>query len=222
MLQISGLSKPYLGVSAVPLLDHLAVLKGLLDPRERAEQVEALLQLTNLSAVRWRPVSTYSGGMKQRFGIAQALLGRPRLIVVDEPTAGLDPGERNRFHNVLSEIAENVVVILSTHIVVDVSDLCSRMAVLINGRIELQGSPSARIDRLRGRVWRKTVPKSAVAGYRAGHSVISTRLFAGETRIHVLADDRPDAGFDAIDPDLEDVYFAALTSDRGGTEARSC
>jgi ABC-2 type transport system ATP-binding protein len=200
----------YPKIPAFDLLDHLAVLKGVSNRPERTAQVESLLQLTNLYDVRKRAVSTYSGGMKQRFGIAQALLGDPALIIVDEPTAGLDPEERNRFHDLLSEIGENVVVILSTHIVDDVSDLCSRMAVLAGGRLLLEGKPSELIARLSGRVWRKTIRKDDVAQYRASHTVLSTRLFAGETRIHVLADERPEEGFERVSPDLEDVYFSVL------------
>jgi len=200
----------YPKIPALDLLDHLAVLKGVTDKAQRTAQVHSLLQLTNLYDVRKRAVSTYSGGMKQRFGIAQALLGDPALIIVDEPTAGLDPEERNRFHDLLSEIGENVVVILSTHIVDDVSDLCSRMAVLAGGRLLVEGKPSELIERLRGRVWRKTIRKDAVAQYRAAHTVLSTRLFAGETRIHVLADQRPEEGFESVPSDLEDVYFSVL------------
>jgi ABC-type multidrug transport system ATPase subunit len=148
--------------------------------------------------------------MRQRFGIAQALLGAPTLIIVDEPTAGLDPEERNRFHDLLSEIGENVVVILSTHIVDDVSDLCSRMAVLADGRVRLEGKPTELIDGLNGRVWRKTVRKDAVARYKESFAVLSTRLFAGETRIHILSDEQPEAGFERVATDLEDVYFSVL------------
>ena len=200
----------YPGVSALVLLEHIAVLKGIRDQRARREQVLDLLQLTNLYDVRNEAVSTFSGGMKQRFGIAQALLGSPSLIIVDEPTAGLDPEERNRFHNLLSEIGENAVVLLSTHIVEDVSDLCPRMAILAGGRVVLEGEPARLIDELNGRLWRKTVPKSAVADYRASHAVIATRLFAGETQLHVLSDDRPEPGFEPTAPDLEDVYFSIL------------
>ena len=200
----------YPKIPAFDLLDHLAVLKGVSDRAQRTEQVHSLLQLTNLYDVRKRAVSTYSGGMKQRFGIAQALLGNPALIIVDEPTAGLDPEERNRFHDLLSEIGENVVVILSTHIVDDVSDLCSRMAVLAGGRLLVEGKPSELIERLNGRVCRKTIRKDAVARYRTSHTVLSTRLFAGETRIHVLADERPEEGFERVSTDLEDVYFSVL------------
>ncbi|HJQ39676.1 MAG TPA: ABC transporter ATP-binding protein [Thermoanaerobaculia bacterium] len=200
----------YPKIPAFELLDHFAVLKGVSDRGERRAQVEQLLALTNLYAVRKRAVSTFSGGMRQRFGIAQALLGDPSLVIVDEPTAGLDPEERNRFHDLLSEIGENVVVILSTHIVEDVRDLCSRMAVLASGRVLLQGHPAELIDALRGRVWRKTVAKDEIARYRAEHRVLSTRLYAGQTRIHILADAQPEEGFTRIDAELEDVYFAAL------------
>ena len=204
----------YPRIPAIDLLDHLAVLKGVSDKQQRRAQVESLLQLTNLYDVRKRAVSTFSGGMKQRFGIAQALLGNPALIIVDEPTAGLDPEERNRFHDLLSEIGENVVVILSTHIVDDVSDLCTRMAVLANGRVLVQGKPSELIAQLDGRVWRKTVRKDAVAGYRETLTVLSSRLFAGETRIHVLAEERPEEGFERVGTDLEDVYFSVLARGR--------
>lgn len=200
----------YPKIPAFDLLEHLAVLKGVSDKAQRIEQVNSLLQLTNLYDVRKRAVSTFSGGMKQRFGIAQALLGNPALIIVDEPTAGLDPEERNRFHDLLSEIGENVVVILSTHIVDDVSDLCSRMAVLAGGRLMIEGKPSDLTAQMEGRVWRKTIRRDAVAHYRATHTVLSTRLFAGETRIHILADERPEVGFERVATDLEDVYFSVL------------
>jgi ABC-2 type transport system ATP-binding protein len=200
----------YPAISALALLDHIAVLKGILNKGERAEQVAAVLQLANLYEVRKNAVSTYSGGMKQRFGIAQALLGSPRLIIVDEPTAGLDPEERNRFHNLLSEIGEDAVVLLSTHIVEDVSDLCPTMAILAGGRVVLEGSPLRLMQQLDGRLWRKTVPKKSVDDYRRELAVISTRLFAGETQLHVLSDDRPDDGFERVTPNLEDVYFSTL------------
>jgi ABC-2 type transport system ATP-binding protein len=203
----------YPGVSALDLLDHLAVLKGLADRRLRREQVTALLQQTNLYEHRKQAVSGFSGGMRQRFGIAQALLGDPKLIVVDEPTAGLDPEERNRFHNLLSEVSENIVVILSTHIVEDVRQLCPMMAILAEGRVMRAGAPRTLIAELDGRVWSKTVEKSAVQGHRAAHAVISTQLYEGKTLVHVLHDERPDAGFEAVQPNLEDVYFSIL---RGG------
>ncbi len=198
----------YPRIPAIELLDYIAILKGV---EQRAEQIDALLHLTNLWDVRKRAVSTFSGGMRQRFGIAQALLGNPSLVIVDEPTAGLDPEERNRFHNLLSEIGENIVVILSTHIVEDVSDLCPRMAVLAGGRVLVEGKPSELIARLNGRVWRKTVPKQSVPEYRSAHTVISTHLFGGETRVHMLADAAPEAGCEMVAPDLEDVYFSVLS-----------
>jgi ABC-2 type transport system ATP-binding protein len=201
----------YPKIPTFELLDHLAVLKGVHDRRVRARQIDALLQLTNLQDVRKRAVSTFSGGMRQRFGIAQALLGDPRLVIVDEPTAGLDPEERNRFHNLLSEIGQDIVVILSTHIVDDVNELCPRMAVLAGGRVLVEGRPAELIAKLDGRVWRKTVAKSDVARYRETVRVISTHLFGGETRIQVLADAAPDSGFEAVAPDLEDVYFSLLS-----------
>jgi ABC-type multidrug transport system ATPase subunit len=164
--------------------------------------------------VRKKAVAGYSGGMRQRFGIAQALIGRPNLIIVDEPTAGLDPEERNRFLNLLAEIGENVVVILSTHIVEDVSDLCPRMAVLAGGKILLQGAPSDLMADLKGRIWKKVIDKAELDAQRAAHQVISTRLAAGRTVIHVLADSRPADGFEPVEGGLEDVYFSTLAVSR--------
>jgi ABC-type multidrug transport system ATPase subunit len=203
-------------VSAVDLLDHLAVLKGVADRRARREQVEALLHQTNLWAHRRKAVSGYSGGMRQRFGIAQALLGAPRLIIVDEPTAGLDPEERNRFHNLLAEVSEQIVVILSTHIVEDVRQLCPRMAILADGRVLREGAPRALVAELAGRVWSKIVDKRDINAYRASLDVLSTQLFEGKTLLHVVADGRPEAGFDPVDADLEDVYFSVLATRAGG------
>ncbi|HEY3175869.1 MAG TPA: ABC transporter ATP-binding protein [Candidatus Polarisedimenticolia bacterium] len=205
----------YPRVSALEMLSHVAVLKGLVNPGQRRETVDAILHTTNLWDVRKHKLGTYSGGMRQRFGIAQALLGDPRLIIVDEPTAGLDPAERLRFNNMLSEIGENVVVILSTHIVEDVSDLCRRMAIISRGRVLLTGDPQHAIDELRGRVWKKVIERGHLAGYERDCTVISTRLVAGRTAIHVVADSRPDGSFEEVPPDLEDVYFSALKgSDR--------
>src|SRR5262245_2124769 len=192
------------------MLTHFAVLKGIVDGRKRTEVVEALLKRTNLWDVRKRKLGTFSGGMKQRFGIAQALLGSPRLMIVDEPTAGLDPAERLRFHNMLSEIGENVVVILSTHIVEDVSDLCSRMAIIASGKVPLSGEPQSSIDALRGRVWKKVVPREQLAACERDLTVISTHLVAGRTAVHVTAPSRPDASFEEVPADLEDVYFSTL------------
>jgi len=204
----------YPGVPASTLLDHLALLKGIADKGARAEQVASLLARTNLHAHRKKAVDSFSGGMKRRFGIAQALLGDPRLIIVDEPTAGLDPEERHRFHDLLLEIGERVIVLLSTHIVEDVRELCPRMAILAAGRVLLEGAPDALVAELSGRVWRKTVPREAVEAYRSQHSVLSTRLFAGRTQVQLLADARPEAGFEEVAPDLEDVYFSVLSSRR--------
>jgi len=197
-------------VTTEAMLDHLAALKGILDRGERRDVVDGLLRMTNLHDYRKRKLGTFSGGMRQRFGIAQALIGDPDLIIVDEPTAGLDPEERNRFLNLLSEIGEQVVVILSTHIVEDVSDLCSHMAILSEGRIRLTGRPREAIRALEGRVWRKTVDRAEIDRHRAEMSVISTRLFAGRTIMHVLDDDRPGDGFEPVDADLKDVYFTTL------------
>ena len=200
----------YPRVSAETLLDHFALLKGIARAGERKEVVQALLQQTNLWEVRKRNLGTFSGGMRQRFGIAQALLGDPKLIIVDEPTAGLDPQERNRFLNLLSEIGENVVIILSTHIVEDVSDLCRRMAIISQGRVLRTGDPREVIDSLRGTIWEKAITKAELADYQTRYTVISTRLFAGSTLIHVVSPERPDPGFEPVNADLEDVYFQAL------------
>jgi ABC-type multidrug transport system ATPase subunit len=204
----------YPRVSAYDMLDHMAVLKGVATAAERKETVEALLQQVNLWDVRKKAVAGYSGGMRQRFGIAQALIGRPSLIIVDEPTAGLDPEERNRFLNLLAEIGENVVVILSTHIVEDVADLCPRMAVMAQGRIVKTGAPAELMAELKGRIWQKTVDRSALEAERARHEVISTRLFAGRTVIHVLSDADPGEGFTPVLGGLEDVYFSTLAATR--------
>jgi ABC-type multidrug transport system ATPase subunit len=201
----------YPKISAEAMLSHLAVLKGVAR-EERRDTVESLLRQTNLWEVRKSKLGTFSGGMKQRFGIAQALLGNPRLIIVDEPTAGLDPTERLRFHNLLSEIGENRVVILSTHIVEDVSDLCRRMAVLSKGEVLLTGEPSDAVAELQGRIWSKVVPRDQLAEYERDFHVISTHLWAGRTVIHVYAPAPPASGFEAVRPDLEDVYFSTLKS----------
>ena len=205
----------YPRVSAQALLEHIAVLKGLTKRRERVDQVEALLQITGLHAVRARDVSTFSGGMRQRFGIAQALLGSPRLVVVDEPTAGLDPEKRNPFHNLLSELGERCVVLLSTHIVEDIVDLCPRMAVLAGGRVLLEGAPAELVQRLSGRVWAKSVSRSELPTVNAAYTVLSTHLYGGHPRVRVLADAQPAEGFEAVSADLEDVYFSALQGHTG-------
>ena len=209
----------YPRVSAYDLLDHLAVLKGIATARARKETVETLLHQVNLWSVRKKAVAGFSGGMRQRFGIAQALIGQPQLIIVDEPTAGLDPEERNRFNNLLAEIGENIVVILSTHIVDDVADLCSQMAIINEGRIVLAGAPAELLQSLKGRVWRRAVPKTALADYQAKLEVISTRLHAGQTVIHVVADTLPEAGFEPMAGEVEDLYFATLSECRRRGEA---
>jgi ABC-type multidrug transport system ATPase subunit len=200
----------YPKVSAEDLLEHFAVLKGLTVRKQRREVVDALLQQVNLWDARKRKLGTYSGGMRQRFGIAQALLGNPRLVIVDEPTAGLDPEERNRFLNLLAEIGENVAVILSTHIVEDVTDLCPTMAIMNKGQVLLTGKPNAAIAALANQVWRKQVTKAELAGYEANHTVLSTRLVAGLPVINVFSNECPEQGFEQVAPDLEDVYFQRL------------
>jgi ABC-type multidrug transport system ATPase subunit len=204
----------YPRVSAYDMLDHMAVLKGVAGRGERKETVEALLNQVNLWSVRKKALAGFSGGMRQRFGIAQALIGNPQLIIVDEPTAGLDPEERNRFLNLLAEIGDNVVVILSTHIVEDVADLCPRMAVLASGRILLEGPPLELIASTRGQVWQKTIARDELEAHRDRYRVISTRLFAGATIIHVMADGSPGDGFEPVDGGLEDVYFSTLDASR--------
>jgi ABC-type multidrug transport system ATPase subunit len=201
----------YPRVSAYAMLDQLALLKGITSASERRSVVETLLSQTNLWAVRNKSIAGFSGGMRQRFGIAQALIGNPELIIVDEPTAGLDPEERNRFLNLLAAIGDNVVVILSTHIVDDVADLCPLMAVLANGKVQLQGKPADLIESSRGKVWKKTISNSELEQYQEKHEVISTRLFAGKTIIHVLADKKPE-GFEPVEGGLEDVYFSTLSN----------
>lgn len=209
----------YPRVSAYDMLDHMAVLKGIGSAADRKATVETLLNQTNLWTVRKKAIAGFSGGMRQRFGIAQALIGNPELIIVDEPTAGLDPEERNRFLNLLAEIGENVVVILSTHIVEDVADLCPRMAVLVDGRIRLEGAPRELIERARGTVWARTIARGDLDRYREEHEVISTRLFAGATIVHVLSENDPGDGFTPVEGGLEDVYFSTLAATRRGITA---
>ena len=200
----------YPRVSAYDMLDHMAVLKGIGSKSDRKTTVETLLNQTNLWSVRKKALTGFSGGMRQRFGIAQALIGNPRLIIVDEPTAGLDPEERNRFLNLLAEIGESVVVILSTHIVEDVSDLCTQMAVLVDGRVQLEGPPLELIAATRGKIWMKTIDRSTLPHYRERYEILSTRLFAGDTILHVLSDNDPGDGFAPVEGGLEDVYFSTL------------
>lgn len=204
----------YPRVTAYEMLDHMAVLKGLSNGRERRAEVERLLEQTNLYGVRNKALAGFSGGMRQRFGIAQALLGGPRLIIVDEPTAGLDPEERNRFLNLLAEIGENVVIILSTHIVEDVADLCPQMAIIASGRIIRTGAPAELMKQLEGKIWTKTIDKAELAVLRERYQVISTRLFAGRTVVHVYSETDPGDGFAAHRGGLEDVYFSALNTAR--------
>lgn len=199
----------YPKISAEMMLDHIADLKGITDRAERKNVVATLLERVNLAHVRHKNLGTFSGGMKQRFGIAQALLGNPSLIIVDEPTAGLDPGERNRFHNLLAEIGENTIVILSTHIVEDVTTLCSRMAIIHLGEVIAEGDPAELVADVQGRIWRKTVDKADVGAYRAEYRVISTQLKAGKTQLHVYSPDQP-TGFEPVEATLEDVYFAEI------------
>lgn len=200
----------YPRVNAYEMLDHIALLKGVVNKGERKSLVEALLHKVNLWEHRKRRLSGYSGGMKQRFGIAQSLIGEPRLIIVDEPTAGLDPGERNRFYNLLTEIGENVVVILSTHIVQDVRELCSNMAIINRGRLLYAGPPDESLRAIGGRVWEKTITKAELDAYAAGGSMISNKLIAGKPVIRLLSDAAPGDGFAHAEPGLEDVFFSAI------------
>lgn len=200
----------YPGISAYRLMDHLALLKGIAAASERKEQILALLQQTNLYARRHQAVSSFSGGMRQRFGIAQALLGAPRILVVDEPTAGLDPEERNRFNNLLSEIGEQVVVLLSTHLVEDVRNLCTTMAVIDRGRVRLYGQPETLIAGLRDKVWEKLIDKAALPEYDTRYTIISSQLYAGRLRIRIQSGQDPGNGFQKKAPDLEEVYFSSL------------
>lgn len=199
----------YPKISAFDLLTHIAILKGVTDAKNRKEQILSLLDKVNLYQHRKKEAYTFSGGMLQRFGIAQALLGSPKIIIVDEPTAGLDPEERNRFNNLLSEIGEEIIVILSTHLVEDVRNLCSRMAIINNGTVLAQGIPDDFIRALNGKIWQRTILKTEKESFEKNHHIISTQLIAGELNIHVTGNEKPD-GFITINPSLEDVYFYTL------------
>jgi ABC-type multidrug transport system ATPase subunit len=196
--------------TAERLLDHFAMLEGIVDRGERRATVEALLQQTNLWSVRKERLGTFSGGMRQRFGVAIALLGHPKLVIVDEPTAGLDPAERVRFLNLLSALGEDSIIILSTHIVEDVSELCTRMAIINGGAILLEAEPLRAIEDVRGRVWRKLVPKESVEAVEREMAVISTKMLAGRTYVNVYGESSPGDGFEPVDPDLKDVYFSTM------------
>ena len=205
----------YPKVSGEALLDHFAVLKGITDRTARRKVVEALLHQTNLWEVRKQKLGGYSGGMKQRFGVAIALLGKPNLMIVDEPTAGLDPAERVRFLNLLSELGEHSAVLLSTHIVEDVSELCTRMAIINGGEILLEAVPARAVDALRGRIWRRVISKNQLPRMEQDHAVISTKLLGGSTIVHVYSDAQPEAGFEHAEPDLKDVYFSTMAGHIG-------
>jgi ABC-type multidrug transport system ATPase subunit len=200
----------YPGTSAVRLLDHLAILKGVTDRKQRRETVDHLLRQVNLFEARHKAVASYSGGMRQRFGIAQALLGQPRVIIVDEPTAGLDPAERVRFLNILSEVSQQAAIILSTHIVEDVSELCSQMAIIAAGEVISSGEPQSLIDGLKGRVWQATVPREQLPRFEQQYRVISTRFLMGRIVLNAFSDTCPGPEFTPAAPDLKDVYFCAL------------
>jgi ABC-2 type transport system ATP-binding protein len=202
----------YPKVSSYSMLNHIASLKGISNRSERKDLIESLLNKTNLWDVSNKSLGTYSGGMKQRFGIAQALIGAPRLIIVDAPTAGLNPAERVRFHNLLSEIGENTIVILSTHIVEDISNLCNDMAIICLGEVVAKGNPTVLTEAVKGRIWKKAIQKTELANYQNEMQVISTHLKARQTIIHVLSDNQPDASFEVSPANLEDVYFAEITS----------
>jgi ABC-2 type transport system ATP-binding protein len=200
----------YPKISAEDLLDHLAVLKGISNRKDRKELVMSLLHKTNLFNDKKKHLSGYSGGMKQRFGIAQALLSNPRLIIVDEPTAGLDPAERNRFLNLLGELSDETIVILATHIVDDVKELCTDMAIINKGEVLMQGNPLKSLDELKGKIWSKRVDREVAAEYKTRMNVVSDKLVAGKPTLHVLADTQPESGFEIINPDVEDVYFSYI------------
>jgi ABC-2 type transport system ATP-binding protein len=210
----------YKNVSAESLLNHFAVLKGVTNRADRAEVVAALLRQTNLWEVRKQQLGGFSGGMKQRFGVAVALIGHPKLMIVDEPTAGLDPAERVRFLNLLSELGENSVVILSTHIVEDVSELCTRMAIINKGEILLETEPLQAVQYLQGMIWRRIIQKKDVASLEQKQAIISTKLLSGQTVVRIFSAQDPGSGFQAVEPDLEDVYFSTMAGHMGHSAAR--
>jgi ABC-type multidrug transport system ATPase subunit len=200
----------YPRISAQDMLSHIALLKGITNSRERKEVVAAMLERCNLYEVRKKALTGFSGGMRQRFGIAQALIGNPQLLIVDEPTAGLDPGERNRFYNLLAEVGEQVIVILSTHIVEDVMDLCTKMAIIHEGKVLYQGEPQAAIAGLEGRIWKRTIEKTELARYEQTFRVVSNKLVGGRPSLHVFGEQPPGDGFAPSEPDLEDVFFTKI------------
>ena len=202
----------YPRISAEQLLDHLCVLKGITNAKERKEMVKYLLDKVNLYDKRNKNVSGFSGGMKQRVGIAQALIGNPKLIIVDEPTAGLDPGERNRFYNLLAEVGKEVIVILSTHIVDDVRELCTKMAIMNLGEIVFHGAPQQAVNELNGKVYQKVVPRLELQDYAAKYPIISNKMVAGEPLIHIFSDTNPGNGFELVAPNLEDVFFSKINT----------
>jgi len=202
----------YPKITAEQLLDHIAILKGITNSKERKELVNYLLQKVNLYEQRNKSVKGFSGGMKQRVGIAQALIGNPQLIIVDEPTAGLDPGERNRFHNLLADVGQEVVIILSTHIVDDVRELCSNMAIMNLGQLVYQGTPNNVLQELKGKVWQKSIARNQVEEYQKNYKVISDKMVAGNPLIHVLSETNPGDGFEQVEPNLEDVFFTKINN----------
>ena len=202
----------YPRITAEKLMDHLSILKGITNSKERSELIKYLLDKVNLYSVRKKSVKGFSGGMKQRIGIAQALIGDPKLIIVDEPTAGLDPGERNRFHNLLADVSEDVIVILSTHIVDDVRELCTQMAIMNLGEIVYHGSPQNAMQELDGKVYRKIIPREELSVYAGKYGVISNKMIGGKPMIHVLSDIHPGEGFEAVEPNLEDVFFSKINT----------
>ena len=200
----------YPRISAQDMLNHLAILKGIGGSGQRKELVEAMLKRCNLYDLRKKALTSFSGGMRQRFGIAQALIGNPQLLIVDEPTAGLDPGERNRFYNLLAEVGEQVIVILSTHIVEDVTDLCTKMAIIHEGQVLYEGKPDDAVAQLKDRVWQRSIAKADLASYEQRYRVISNRLVGGRPHLHVLSAQSPEDGFAPSVPDLEDVFFTCI------------